>query len=70
MQIKMKDGGESPEFGPYEAGMTFDETRLDVHTMQVLVDRGIAEEVPAEPVPERLNRGKSALKKEEVADNV
>ncbi len=66
MKIKMKDAGESPEFGPYEAGMEFDETRIDAHTMQVLIDRGLADPVSSSA----LRTPKSALKEKEVTDNV
>jgi hypothetical protein len=66
MQIKMKDAGESPEFGPYEAGMIFDEDRIDAQVMRVLMDRGIAEEV----VQSALRTPQSEFKKEEVTDHV
>lgn len=49
MKIKMKDAGESPEFGPYEAGDEIDETRASAVTLQRLVDRGQAEEKPDPP---------------------
>jgi len=42
MKIKMKDAGESPEFGPYEAGEEIDETRASPQTMQTLIARGLA----------------------------
>jgi len=57
MKIKMKDSGESPEFGPYESGMVFDEARVCPETMQILVTRGIADWVTVKT-------------KKEVTDNV
>jgi hypoxanthine phosphoribosyltransferase len=45
MQIKMKEAGESPEFGPYEIGDEIDETRASLETMKRLVERRMAEEV-------------------------
>jgi hypothetical protein len=44
MKIKMKDSGESPEFGPYQAGEEIDETRASPEKMQTLIDRGLATE--------------------------
>jgi len=45
MKIQMKDNGDSPEFGPYEAGDEIDETRASPRTMQTLIDRGLGTEV-------------------------
>ena len=42
MKIKMKDAGESPEFGAFAAGDVLDETRIPPETMQRLIDRGLA----------------------------
>ncbi len=41
--IKMKDPGESPEFGAFTAGAIFDESRIDASAMEKLVKRGVAE---------------------------
>jgi len=48
MKIKMKDAGESPEFGAFAAGDVLDETRIPPETMQRLIDRGLAEEIKTE----------------------
>jgi hypothetical protein len=62
MKIKMKDAGESPEFGPYEAGAEVDETRASVETLRRLVDRGDATEIIFNSA---LRTPKSALKEKE-----
>lgn len=57
MKIKMKDAGESPEFGPYLAGEEIDDTRAPAQTLRRLVERGMAE--PAEGIEQRAENIKS-----------
>lgn len=57
-KIKMKDAGESPEFGIFESGQIFDETKIDSAGMQVLVDREVAEWVDENKVKEAADNGK------------
>jgi hypothetical protein len=49
MKIRMKDAGESPEFGPYQAGDEIGEDRAPRETLQRLIDRGQATENPDPP---------------------